>query len=287
MARHNGRLIRNVRGSTVDAMTTVRLHILAAVALCAILSATRAEASAIAQFRDAYRTLALADQARDDGHWSEAVSIFEQAHEMYRSLSRKYPDWQPSVVRFRVSYCASQIRALQKRLAADRDGRTAPRRRAPTPAPAGERGMAGLVGTARGLMDDGDPLRARALLLDGLRLDPDDGTVRLLLAVSQCQAGNHEDAVYLLKPLIEEDPGNAPAHVVLGAAYFGLGGLAEAAKEMGRAIALRPRLAEAHFNLAQVYLAMDPPLDAEAQEAYRRALGLGAPADSDVEARLR
>jgi tetratricopeptide (TPR) repeat protein len=133
------------------------------------------------------------------------------------------------------------------------------------------------------LLAKGETERARALLMEAIRYDPDSLPARLLIGVTQCRLGEFEDAMYVLQRLVEEYPANADAHVLLGTAYFGLGRKASSLKEMERALQADPENREAHFNLTQIYLVASPPDFEAARAHYRRAIGLGCPRDADTE----
>jgi tetratricopeptide (TPR) repeat protein len=137
------------------------------------------------------------------------------------------------------------------------------------------------------LLAKGKPHEANEVLLEGLRSDPDDTTVRLLIGVARCQAGNYRDAVFLLRQLVDDDPTNTCAHVTLGTAYFGLGLTPEARKQMELAIKVDPNAREAHHNLAQILLRSKPPDIEGAKRHYKKAVDLGAPRDPKMDLLIR
>ncbi len=61
---------------------------------------------------DAYTSMTLADQARDNEDWAGAVSGYRDALGLYRRLAATQPDWEPDTVRFRIAYCAGQIEMI-------------------------------------------------------------------------------------------------------------------------------------------------------------------------------
>ena len=66
-----------------------------------------------------------------------------------------------------------------------------------------------------------------------------------------------------------------------------LGWLDAAEAELQRAIELKPDYANAHFNLALMYLDRKPPARELARRHYERALALGAEKDDIVEEKLQ
>jgi Flp pilus assembly protein TadD len=133
------------------------------------------------------------------------------------------------------------------------------------------------------LLEKGETGRARTLLIEAMRVDPDSLDVRMLIGVTQCRSGQFENAMYVLQRLAEEHPANPDVHVLLGTAYFGLGRKASSRKEMERALDKDPDHGEAHFNLAQIYLAVSPPDFEAARAHYKRAIALGCRRDADTE----
>jgi hypothetical protein len=104
--------------------------------------------------------------------------------------------------------------------------------------------------------------------------------------VAQCQAGRYRDSIHVAKQLIDEDPANAHAHMVLSTAYFGLGYLAESAAELRKTLDLDPRMPSPHYNLAQILLIMEPVDRNAAGYHYREALKLGMMRDPATEIAL-
>ena len=134
---------------------------------------------------------------------------------------------------------------------------------------------------------EGQADKATRLLLDALKADPDNTRVRLLIGIAQCRNERYEDAIFVLEQLAEELPADAWVRTAQGTAFFGAGLADRAAGELRRALAIRPELAEAHFDLAQVLLAGDPPdLDA-ARRHYDRARELGLESDPATEHALQ
>lgn len=270
--------------------------------LCSIsVSAQKEEEPAIVQFRNAYQVLVDADNARDSGSLLEAVRLYKQATMLYKHLSTAYPDWQPGVVKFRTIYCNNQLDSALKKI--DLSDKTSPIRQ--NDGSAGENNpMAAIIemksdrekneqtlvdlkDQARTLLLKGKPAEARTLLMTALKIDPDDSTIRILISIAQCDTGNFTDAVFILKQLLNEDSSNANAHLLLGTAYFGLGRFADSEQELKRALAINPRFAAAHYDLAQVMLLTTPRDINAARQYYKSAVALGCKRDKDLERLLR
>lgn len=265
------------------------------------------DGTAGAQFDKAYKALLAADDARDSSRSADAAKLYQQAFEQYMDLSKRYPSWQPGVVKFRIAYCNNQLESVMKATdksppaqaqipseKADVGDAVSPesgRGKTEIPSESVDAQNAGriddLLVRAKSLLAAGKSEDARALLIDGMHLQPDNRTIRLLIGIAQCQSGMFTDAVYLLAELTREDPSNPVTHVALGSACFGLGRFDDAVKEMNRALELNPKLVEAHYNMAQILKTMNPPDMDGAREHYRKALDLGGKRDKDLDALLK
>ncbi len=271
--------------------------------------------SASAMFREAYRIQTRADEARDLYRNGDAVTLYRAARDAFLRLTQEYPDWLPGDARYRISYCDEQLRIMDSRMGARSRAvlpltgsealpsrHAAPARPtvrpeirpapAPVPAPAparaatGGSAVEGTLTSVRHYLKQGEHELARAALLKAMRKDPDNPSVRLLMSMAQCQAGRYRDSIHVAKQLIDEDPGNAYAHMVLSTAYFGLGYLAESAAELRKTLDLDPRMPDPHYNLAQILLIMEPIDRNAAGYHYREALKLGMMRDPATELAL-
>jgi tetratricopeptide (TPR) repeat protein len=252
------------------------------------------------QFDKAYKTLSAADDARDSEHTGQAVTLYKQALEMYMDLAKKYPSWTPGKMKFRITYCNNQIDALMK--GGDKPANTASAGDATADAttPAGQTppqptarqvtreqnamSVEQIKGTASRLLALGKTEDAKALLIEGLHLDPDNRSIRLMMGIAQCQSGMFTDAVYVLAELAKDEPSNPTTLLALGAAYFGLGRLDDAVKALKDAIELNPTVPEAHYDLAQL-LRLTSPADVGAiKTEYEKSLSLGGGPDKELDA---
>jgi tetratricopeptide (TPR) repeat protein len=140
--------------------------------------------------------------------------------------------------------------------------------------------------TAKRRIESGAFEGARTILLEGMRIDPDDKTIRLFLGLVQCRVGRFEDAASLLRTLLEETPDDANAHLYLAGALTGLGQMDAAAKELRLAIRYEPQMHQAHFNLAQILLRINPPDGTAAREHYTLSMKYGGQPDPELAKRL-
>ncbi len=147
--------------------------------------------------------------------------------------------------------------------------------------------IATIKAEARRLMqaDSGD--QALLLIREAEPLAPQDLDMAVLHGLAACQAGRFDDAVQVLLPYDTPELKQATVLVTLGSAFMGMARLGEARVAMEKALKLDPQSAEAHYNLAQILLALRPP-DADGAEAhYSQAIALGARQDPAFENSLR
>lgn len=239
------------------------------------------------QFRNAYQSIILADEARDADDFIGAMRLYKEALNQYTKLARGYPDWQPSMTKFRMSYCKDQLEGVLNHIMDDKElTKKTPSAKetgnSVAPAPPAIRVRTKHYAACE-LLKSGKPTEARKLLMEELLKDPDDETVRLLMGIARCQEGKFADALYLLEPLVSESPQNPDAHLALGTAYFGLSRMADARNAVSRAIKLNPDFSEACYNMVQILMAEDPPNVSTAKVYYRRSVESGGKRDSDLE----
>jgi tetratricopeptide (TPR) repeat protein len=239
------------------------------------------------QFKGAYETLARGDEARDRGRASEAARLYREALAAYMRLARKYPDWQTGVVNFRINYCNNQLEALMKKIDGSQPRPVDTPERDPGAGSNPTPGLQQIKTDARQFLIKGETEKARSLLGEGLRVNPDDTTLRLLVGIAQCQAGQFASASDLVKQILVESPSNACAHVVMGTIHFALGEKKGAEKELLCAIELNPNLKSAHYDLARLLLMATPPDPDRAKDHYRKAVQLGAVPDKNLELLLK
>jgi tetratricopeptide (TPR) repeat protein len=259
------------------------------------------DATASEQFDKAYKTMLAADDARDGEHNGQAVALYKQALEAYMELAKKYPSWTPGKTKFRITYCNNQIDALMKggdnkpggagaRGPATADA-AAPAAQPPPQASAVQvtreqnaMSVDQIKKTASRLLAAGKADDARALLIDGLHMEPDNRSMRLMVGIAQCQAGMFTDAVYVLAELAKDDPSNSTTQLALAAAYVGLGKFDDATRVLQDAIGANPNLPEAHYDLAQILRVTSPADTGAIRTEYEKSLSLGGGSDKDLDA---
>ena len=91
------------------------------------------------------------------------------------------------------------------------------------------------------------------MVLEGLRLDPQDVTVRCALAQIYRGTGHLEQAAEELRKAIVDQPHSEVAHFQLGLVLGDLGRHADAISELSRAVALRPNYWALHQQLGFMY----------------------------------
>ncbi|MBM4148296.1 MAG: tetratricopeptide repeat protein [Lentisphaerae bacterium] len=238
------------------------------------------------RFRDADSIRLEADKARDAGETSKAIQLYRAAAEDYSRLLRDYPAWEPAVTRFRAASCENEAKRLSEEMSVPKPP-SSPSARPPADVRADSDGlMRELCAAASLMLRSGQLSEARALLSRGLRTDPDNVSARVLMGIVHCRERGYDNAIFLLRPVVDEDGANVKARMALAAAYYAVGRVLSAESELRRVLETDERVPEAHYNMAQVLLAMEPPDLALAGRHYRRALALGAAADKSIEARL-
>lgn len=96
---------------------------------------------------------------------------------------------------------------------------------------------------------------------------------QLGVAAEHLQQGKTELTIREVKRVLAADPRSAPAHMLLGLAYIGLGStdrIADAKAELQQALDLDPELLWARFYLARLYF--DQGLNEKAQDQLERGL---------------
>jgi tetratricopeptide (TPR) repeat protein len=256
---------------------------------------------AMIQFKAAQYTITMADEARAKNKTTQAINLYKDALDTYMRLARSYPNWQPGVTEFRIAYCNDQLESLLTQLD---NGSGSPQN-----TPGQEDGphletvsfeldsfavrdsgndaeVGTTIATARFLLKQEDTEKARSVLLKGLRQDPDDRDIRLMMGIVHCQSEEFESALHLIRQLIKDNPSDAEAYIVLGTAYFGLGRLTSTRASLERALKIDQGLSEAHYNLAQVLISLKKPEKAAARAHYNKALELGGKRDKKLEAQF-
>lgn len=127
---------------------------------------------------------------------------------------------------------------------------------------------------------------AEVLLGRAVRGAPDSALPWLVLGIVRYDSDKLDAALAALAQAVWLAPKDARTHHYFGATLGRKGWYSGAEDEMRRAIELEPGYADAHFNLAMLYLQRVPPAVELARRHYHRAVELGAAPDDEVEKKL-
>jgi hypothetical protein len=112
---------------------------------------------------------------------------------------------------------------------------------------------------------------------------PDHPQLLLALGISLIELDKLELAMSALSRLVGKYPKDAQAHLQLGTVLQGLGWIEAAINHFNTAFKLDPQSADAAFNLAISYLALQEPNVEEARVFYKKAIDLGIVKDPVLE----
>ena len=132
----------------------------------------------------------------------------------------------------------------------------------------------------------GDDESALGHLKRALEANPKIAQAWVLQGLIQFQKGDSNLAVSSLTRALHEDPLDPRAHNYLGVVVKEMGWLHGAEQELQRAIELSPGYADAHFNLALLYLDKRPPARELAKRHYDMAIELGSKPDKLAEKKI-
>lgn len=99
------------------------------------------------------------------------------------------------------------------------------------------------------------------------KIDPKDKihlAQTIHFAFGEAQKKNHENALRMILPVLEEDPSMTDAHFVAGVSYLGLNQYEKALDQLLKTLALRPDQSMVFFNLGHTYEMMENFKEAEA-----------------------
>ncbi len=139
----------------------------------------------------------------------------------------------------------------------------------------------GLIEFRLGRAEDSQKYLQRAI-----RIKPDADLAWMILGVIYNNQNDLEAATAALAQAVYLNPENPQAHNYFAVTLSKRGWYSAAEDELEKAIQLSPDFAEAHFNLALVYLQLNPPAVELARRHYQKALDLGAAPDPDVQQKL-
>lgn len=131
------------------------------------------------------------------------------------------------------------------------------------------------------------PAEARTHLEKALALRPNLPAAWMTLGMLHLEQKNPMLAISCLTRAVHEDPSDPRLHNALAIALKQIGWTNGAEQELQRTIDLSPDFAEAHFNLALIYLEQQPPALESARRHYFFARDLGAPPDELVDKQFK
>ncbi len=119
-----------------------------------------------------------------------------------------------------------------------------------------------------------------------IQKDTTNATAWLLLGIGAYERNELEAAHAHLAQAVLYAPQDARAHQYLGATFGRRGWYSAGEDELRRALELDPKSADAHYNLAVVYMERVPPAIELARRHYQRSLELGSPPDDKLAERI-
>lgn len=124
---------------------------------------------------------------------------------------------------------------------------------------------------------------AERVLKQAISLRLETAPAWLTLGMIQLDRGDTDAAFASLAQAVLHDPQNPRARNFLGVVSGKRGWIDSAQAELRRAVELDPTYADAHYNLAVMYLQENPPAVELARRHYQKALDLGVEPDTDME----
>lgn len=127
-----------------------------------------------------------------------------------------------------------------------------------------------LFNEARQLFKQEDFEEAKVLLLDVLKINPENNHARLLLGQVYANENLYDAAIGEAEKVLKQDPLSVPAHFLLGVVYQKQKRVDDAIKELKRVVYLDSDFALGHLNLANIYRAQH--LEKKALREYNNAV---------------
>ncbi len=116
-----------------------------------------------------------------------------------------------------------------------------------------------------------------------LQLTPDDAYSLMVLGHVKFLQAKYDDALDNLSRAASLDPQNCEIQNYLGITLSQKGQRLPAENALRKAVELKPNYAEAHHNLAMIYLAQQPPAAALARWHYQKAVAAGDDRAAELE----
>ena len=129
--------------------------------------------------------------------------------------------------------------------------------------------------------DEGEKFLRRVI-----QKDTANATAWLLLGIGAYERNELEAAHAHLAQAVFYAPQDARAHQYLGATFGRRGWYIAGEDELRRALELDPKSADAHYNLAVIYMERVPPSVELARRHYCRSIELGAAPDEKLATRI-
>jgi Flp pilus assembly protein TadD/uncharacterized coiled-coil DUF342 family protein len=128
---------------------------------------------------------------------------------------------------------------------------------------------------------------AEEALSRATKLEPGDAFSHSVLGIVYYMTQRYDEAISTLTRAATLDPNDARTRNYLGIACSQKGWLAVAEQELRKALDLDANYADAHFNLAVIYITQKPPAKEMARRHYDQARSLGMERDAELEKLLQ
>ena len=145
------------------------------------------------------------------------------------------------------------------------------------------RNVSGLIGLANAKLRSAKYADAEAALKKCLSLEAKNEAALFTLGICYFKQNRHREAITSFEDSLAVNKQNARAHHYVGISATKLGLLDRAEREFKTALAIDPAYGDAHFNLAVLYVTLDPPRWEDARAQYQDALKKGVKPDADLE----
>ena len=116
-----------------------------------------------------------------------------------------------------------------------------------------------------------------------LAMDPDDAMSLGVLGYVKLRQDKYDDALIVLSRAVKTRPQDPRLQNMLGLALSHSGQRGPAETAFRKALQADPGFADAHANLATIYITQKPPSVELARWHYNRALAAGAPRNPDMD----
>jgi len=135
-------------------------------------------------------------------------------------------------------------------------------------------------------MEQGKLAEAEKHLTTAVAQNPDDAFNLMKLGYLKLRQEKYDDALNTLGRAAKLDPSNPEIQNYLGVTLSHKGLRVQAETALRKAVQLAPNYADAHNNLAVIYINQTPPLVQLARWHYEKALAAGQPPNPDLEKAL-